>query len=71
MDFGTGKGVNLFYISNRFPNFKFTGIDINNNNNLIEDSETFFINNKIKNCSLEYGDVYNLNCEKYKNVLMG
>ena len=30
MDIGTGKGANLYYMKQRFPNCKYLGLDINN-----------------------------------------
>lgn len=69
LDIGTGKGANLNYMQKRFPNCNFLGIDINLK--FIHEGNDFFYNNKIPNCSLEYGDIFNLSKTKYKNQFDG
>jgi ubiquinone/menaquinone biosynthesis C-methylase UbiE len=69
LDIGTGKGANLYYMQQRFPNCQYNGIDINNG--YVQDGNAFFTGKKIKNCKLEYGDLYNLDSEKYENRFEG
>ena len=69
LDIGTGKGANLYYMQQRFPNCQYKGLDINNDN--VQDGNTFFNDKKISNCKLEYGDLYNLDSEKFANRFEG
>lgn len=69
LDIGTGKGANIYYMNHRFPNCKFTGLDINHE--FIKEGNTFFGKGNIKNCKLEYGDLYNLDLKKLANRYEG
>ena len=69
MDVGTGKGSNLHYMNQRFPNCKYLGLDINND--FIEEGNTIIKKQNIANCHLEHGDIYNLNLEKHGNKFDG
>ena len=62
LDIGCGMGANIFYMSKRFPHCKFVGVDINAD--LVGKGNKFFRENGIHNCTLEVGDIYNLD-EKY------
>jgi ubiquinone/menaquinone biosynthesis C-methylase UbiE len=69
LDIGTGKGANLFYMVQRFPDCQYLGMDINTD--FVQEGNSFFGKENINNCSLEYGDLYNLNFEKYTNKFEG
>jgi SAM-dependent methyltransferase len=69
LDIGTGKGSNLYYMQQRFSNCQYTGIDINND--LIQYCNTLCEEENINNCKTEYGDLYNLDLEKYANRFEG
>jgi ubiquinone/menaquinone biosynthesis C-methylase UbiE len=69
MDIGTGKGSNIYYMSERFPNCQYLGLDINNN--FIKEGNTFFEKENINSCKLEYGDLYNLDIKKHANRFEG
>lgn len=69
LDIGTGKGANLYYMQKRFSNCQYSGIDINND--YIKEGNSFFEEENISNCKLEYGDLYNLDSEKYANRFDG
>jgi SAM-dependent methyltransferase len=58
LDLGSGAGANIYYMSKRYPNSIFIGVDINYD--LVMKGNEFFEKNAIKNCSLEQGDIYNL-----------
>ena len=69
MDIGTGKGANLYYMNERFPNCQYLGLDINND--FIQEGNAFFEKENICSCRLEYGDLYNLDKIKYSNKFEG
>ena len=64
-----GKGANLYYMQQRFPNYNFLGLDINKD--FVKEGITFFEKEKISNCKLEYGDLYHLDLKKYINGFDG
>lgn len=57
-DMACGEGANLRYMSLRFPDCKFKGIELNHD--LIKQGGAL---NKISNCSMQQGDWYNLDAE--------
>lgn len=57
-DIGTGQGANIHYMSNRFKNCTYLGLDINTD--LIKAGNDFFRGKKLDRCKLEYGDIYNM-----------
>ncbi len=67
-DIGAGAGSNVYFMSKRYPNINFTGIELN--------KELVHLGNKIikttnqQNCNLKYGDLYNLN-KKIENKYNG
>ena len=69
LDIGTGKGANLYYMQQRFSDCQYKGLDINND--YVQDGNAFFKSEKISNCKLEYGDLYNLDPEKYADKFEG
>jgi ubiquinone/menaquinone biosynthesis C-methylase UbiE len=69
LDIGTGKGANLYYMQQRFSKCQYNGIDINKE--YIKDGNAFFKSEKIRNCKLEYGDLYDLDSEKYVDKFEG
>jgi len=69
MDVGTGKGSNLHYMKERFPNCKYLGLDINSD--FIEEGNTIIKKLNISDCNLELGDIYKLNIEKHGNKFDG
>ncbi|MFC2087677.1 class I SAM-dependent methyltransferase [Bacteroidota bacterium] len=69
LDIGTGKGANLLYLSGRYPNLNFTGIDINEE--LIAEGKKELKNHNITNCELEIADIYTLHQSKYVNKFEG
>ena len=69
LDIGTGKGANLYYMQQRFSNCQYIGLDINND--YVQDGNAFFESQKIRNCKLENGDLYNLDSEKYADRFEG
>lgn len=69
LDMCTGKGSNVYYMYKRFPKCKFLGLDINDN--FIKEGRNFLAHKNIKNCNLEYGDLYNLDIKKHINQFEG
>lgn len=69
LDIGTGKGSNLYYMHKRFPNNNYWGIDVNAD--FINEGNKFLQSENITNCILEYGDLYNLELEKYSDKIDG
>jgi ubiquinone/menaquinone biosynthesis C-methylase UbiE len=69
MDIGTGKGANLYYMKQRFPDCKYLGLDINKD--FVQQGNLFFNTEKVNNCALEYGDLYNLDLIKHANKFEG
>lgn len=55
-DLGCGKGANLYYMSKRFPNSHFVGLDIDEQ--LIQDGNDFLVRSPVSNCQLRVGDLY-------------
>lgn len=68
VDFGSGQGANIYYMKQRYPQCKFTGIDINRT--LVEKGNDYFAENDLLECSLHVGDIYNLE-EKYCRAFDG
>ncbi|EPJ46633.1 MAG: hypothetical protein OFPII_18910 [Osedax symbiont Rs1] len=62
-DFASGQGANIYYMSKRYPNCNFIGIEINPKLVLI--GNTFFEKNNIKNCQLIEADMLNIDGIKY------
>jgi len=58
LDLCSGAGANIYYMSQRYPKSFFVGVDINAD--LVEQGNAFFRSNGISNCSLETGDIFNL-----------
>jgi SAM-dependent methyltransferase len=58
LDIGSGMGSNIFYMSARFPNHKFEGIDINPD--MVESGNQIFSQNHRQNCRLRQADLYQL-----------
>ena len=58
LDLAAGQGANIYYMSRRYPECTFTGIDINEL--LVEKGNQFFADQGINNCHLEVGDLYDL-----------
>lgn len=69
MDIGTGKGANLYYMQQRFPKCKYLGLDVNKD--FVKEGMAFLEKEKVLNCTLEYGDLYNLDLEKHANKFEG
>jgi len=69
IDLGTGKGANLYYMQQRFPNCRYLGIDINND--FVKEGNDFFEKIKTNRCTIEYGDIYNLDFKKYADRFEG
>ena len=69
MDVGTGKGSNLHYMKQRFPNCKYLGLDINKD--YIEEGNSIIKKENVNDCSLEIGDIYNLDEKKHGNKFDG
>src|SRR5688500_16678700 len=61
LDLGSGAGANVHYMSQRYPESSFVGVDINPE--LVEHGNSFFESSGIRNCRLEVGDLYNLDPE--------
>jgi SAM-dependent methyltransferase len=62
LDLCSGTGANIYYLSKRYPNSTFLGVDINADN--VERGNAFFQSRSTDKCRLEAGDIYNLN-QKY------
>ena len=69
LDIGTGKGANIYYMQQRFPNCQFTGLDINAE--LVQYCNTRCKAENVCNCKTEHGDLYNPNLEKYADRFEG
>jgi len=69
LDIGTGKGANLFYMQQRFPKYQYLGLDINKD--FVNEGNLFFEKEKISNCVLESGDLYDSNLVKYADKFEG
>lgn len=61
LDLGCGKGANIYYMSQKFPNANFVGVDVNPD--LVSVGNRFFQEQNIINCRLETGDIYALDEE--------
>lgn len=59
LDLGSGQGANTYYMAKRYPECTFVGLDINPD--IIAKGNRYLQNLDVKNCSLEVGDIYNLN----------
>jgi ubiquinone/menaquinone biosynthesis C-methylase UbiE len=57
-DIGCGQGANIFYMSKRYPNCKFIGLELNPE--LVSIGNKHFLNNNFNNCKLFQADMYNL-----------
>jgi ubiquinone/menaquinone biosynthesis C-methylase UbiE len=55
-DLGCGKGANLYYMSRRFPDCSFVGLDIDEQ--LISDGRDFLARASVANCRLVAGDLH-------------
>jgi SAM-dependent methyltransferase len=55
-DVGCGKGANLYYMSKKFPDCVFIGIDIDEQ--LIREGNDFLKLSNVNNCQLKAGDLY-------------
>lgn len=55
-DLGCGKGANLYYLSKRFPNCQFVGLDIDED--LIRDGSDLLSKSSVLNCRLSVGDLH-------------
>jgi len=69
LDIGTGKGANLYYMNQRFPNCQYLGLDINSD--FIQEGNFFFEKENISNCKIEYGDLYNPDLGKHADKFEG
>jgi ubiquinone/menaquinone biosynthesis C-methylase UbiE len=69
VDIGTGKGANLHYMNQRFPNCTYLGMDINKD--FIDEGNKAIEKENLSNCHLEYGDLYNLDLAKHANKFDG
>lgn len=58
MDVATGKGANICYMKQRFPNCEYVGLDINGN--FVEEGNALLIEKGMAGCSLECGDLYDI-----------
>lgn len=68
LDLGTGKGANMFYIKNRFPQTILTGLDINYD--LVQKGNEYVNKNGITDIELRFGDMYALD-QNLKNQYDG
>ena len=68
LDLCCGAGANLRYMSQRYPNCTFVGIDLNPQ--VVEDGNLYLKEHGIKNCHIEIGDIYNLSTD-YNSVFDG
>jgi hypothetical protein len=69
LDMATGKGATLYYMKQRFPHYRYTGVDVNDD--FVRQGNEFFTRNHIDGCTLEYGDLYNLNFDVLANKFEG
>jgi SAM-dependent methyltransferase len=58
LDIGSGMGSNIFYMSERYPNSSFEGIDINPD--MVERGNQIFVRNHRQNSRLIQADLYQL-----------
>jgi SAM-dependent methyltransferase len=68
-DLGCGKGANLYYMAKRFPNSRFTGVDIDEK--LIRNGKLFLSSVPVDNCELFVGDIHTVDSQFCKHQFDG
>jgi len=68
IDLCSGQGANIYYMGKRYPKSTFIGVDINSD--IVMRGNKFFQDNRIDNCQLEIGDIYQLD-KKYVSEFDG
>ncbi|MEJ0034118.1 MAG: class I SAM-dependent methyltransferase [Bacteroidota bacterium] len=64
LDIATGKGANIYYMSQRYKNMKFMGVDINES--FVDEGNAIMkAKNVADRCVLETGDIYNFDKKHY------
>lgn len=68
LDVGFGHGYALFYLSQRFPQCHFTGIDINKE--MVENGQVIASRKRIKNLSFIHGDIQSIELNEKFDVIL-
>ena len=58
LDLAAGLGTNMFYMSQRYPQSTFVGVDLNAE--LVEKGNALFEERGVSNCHLEVGNIYEM-----------
>ena len=67
LDLCCGQGGDMFYMSKRYPDNRFLGIE--KNVDRVEKGRKFFRDNGVKNCHIEFGDIFDLDYTGFDGII--
>lgn len=67
LDLCCGQGGDMFYMSKRYPDNRFLGIE--KNMERVEKGRQFFRENGVKNCHIELGDIFDLDYTGFDGII--